>query len=143
MIPDETPVNLKLSPQYDPNQVFGILDEISRMDHGWDGYRAMAFTKEIIDITRELLEEVVIPNCYDILLIPNSNMTISVVVKLKHLRVTVNFLISTSSFATFTMKCRVGDREIIECIKFGQRGFDYANSVLSSLIHQANQRKQQ
>ena len=116
---------------HDSHPVYKTLDGISKL-HKWDWDAALAFMPEIIENSKTLMKNVIIPNCFNIVITPNTDMTISINGTLRYPAVPVEFTITPIS--TFTIKCQVENKEIHVCGVFEQSSLDYANNVLSSLI---------
>ena len=108
------------------------LKNISKLPYGWDGDSAPAFPQEVVDNAGKLLVNIIVPNCYDIVLIPNSNMTISIVGKLPDPAIPVLFRVT---MATFSMSFQPRDKlEITVHGVFEQSNFDLLNKCLNRVL---------
>jgi hypothetical protein len=106
------------------------LKNISKLPYRWDNDSALEFSQEVIDNAKQLIAEVVAKSCVDIVIIPNTNMTISIAGNLISPVIPVLFKVTT---ATFSMKFQKDKLDVSVCGTLEQANFDLAKKMLAIL----------
>ena len=104
------------------------LRNISKLPYGWDNDSALEFSQEVIDNAKKLIAEVVAKSCVDIVIIPNTNMTISIACNLIFPTIPVLFNVT---MAIFSMKFQKDKLAVSVYGTFEQSSFDFAKKMLA------------
>jgi hypothetical protein len=113
------------------SEVFKALDNIAALQDGWNGGTAKALAPQIIENSKKLLGEVILPNCYGIKLAPDIFDNFYIIAKHKEVpEILLSFHVFTTSFE---MKCMSNRLEFTFFGRFEQSSLNRLSKILGAL----------